>query len=264
MPATQFKPEVHGFAFVNAWKLEALDRAGIRERVERITYAVTNILRFLFGGKWALVAFKDCRDKLRMWVDGILDGTYGYCGGMAFAAVDYYHRPDLDFPRGTERDIRPTWDRGADLRKYIVRRLVDSLIDNAPIFLTWMAFLHVIPEKSLLRGGKGWLRRKSEQEWRRLKRHLDAGDPWPIGLVGETKNPTFNHQIVAYDYEYADGAITIYVYDVNCPGQANTIRLEFGEERLGVESCHDQGRGALQGFFCERYRRKSPPAVVWP
>jgi hypothetical protein len=98
--------------------------------------------------------------------------------------------------------------------------------------------------------------------WRHLKRHIDAGEPWPIGLVGTTKDPFTNHQVLACGYdERGDGRGTIYIYDMNCPGAEQTIELDFrGESLLADESCPG-GRGSLRGFFCEDYTPSQPPSV---
>jgi hypothetical protein len=188
---------------------------------------------------------------------------------MAYASLDYFNRPEVHFPRGSTPQLQPTRgsSEGGRLRSYLWRRLINSLTFNVPTFLIWMAFLHTIPEDSFLKGGPRWLARETIKQWNILKRHIDANEPWPIGLVGTTTDPTLNHQVVAIGYEDDHaGSGTIYLYDMNCPNTEQTIQITFNGETLTmVESCKNDQRGPLQGFFCEQYLPNPiPPIIAWP
>lgn len=98
-----------------------------------------------------------------------------------------------------------------------------------------------------------------------MKQYLDAGTPWPLGLIGMTRSPKDNHQVLAYGYsDNGDGTGTLYIYDNRRPDQECTITLDFNGQELTVpsESCTDVERGELKGFFCSSYRQNSPPAAL--
>jgi hypothetical protein len=127
---------------------------------------------------------------------------------------------------------------------------------------------HLEADSWPLRGGPAWLAKQTLNEWKKLKAHLDAGEPWPLGLVGQTSNPTLNHQVLAIGYEELDdGTGIVFLYDMNCPGEDRRIKLRVDGQEVKItgEDCPSGPRGNLQGFFCERYERDpNPPAIDWP
>jgi hypothetical protein len=133
---------------------------------------------------------------------------------------------------------------------------------NFPKLLAWMVMLHVdIP---FVEGdGAAWLLARSKDEWVELKEHIDAGTPWPMMLIGSSASPFNNHQVLAYGYDDPDdGTATMFVYDMNCPGRENRIALDFrGSILQAKETCADERRGPLRGFFCNSYRPADPPLV---
>ncbi len=268
MPKTNFRPEVDGFAFINSWVYDDNETQEVRALLQGAA-SLTGILRSVLPAN-PLVGLisRDVQNQLIPSINNALLERYGLCGGMAFAALDYYSNPNRNIPRGTDSNVQPTRDtpQGAILRSYLWRRLIDSLTANVSTFLLWIAFLHHVPDNAWLGGGPRWLSRQSLKECQKLKRYLDAGQPWPVGLVGTTPVATEDHQVVAYDYtESSDGSTTFYLYDMNCPGTGKTTTITFGDGRLkAVEQCSG-GRGPLQGFFCEQYAiNPDPPAVSWP
>ena len=64
-------------------------------------------------------------------------------------------------------------------------------------------------------------RRRVLREWPRIRDEIDAGHPSVVGLIRAAGwSPcalTRNHQVLAYAYEKTPAAITIHVYDPNCP-----------------------------------------------
>ena len=262
MPRTSFTPETNGFAFVNSWTLDETESNQIRDI---LTAAVNTALVTLSPVLLVPLVFLGVGRSLATWVASGLPETYGLCGGMAFAALDYYES-GLPLPRGTGPLDQPTrkTPREATLRAYLWQRLLQSLTTGrvAAYTLAWMGALHLMPKRWPLRGGDPWLLRNSREHWDRLKRHIDAGEPWPIGLVGTTTDPFMNHQVVAYGYDDSgNGTGTIYVYDMNCPGAEQTIQLDFrGEALVASERCPG-ARGQLRGFFCEAYSPEQPPPL---
>jgi Repeat of unknown function (DUF5648) len=104
---------------------------------------------------------------------------------------------------------------------------------------------------------------RSKSEWETLKTHLRRGEPWPIGLIGETNNPIHNHQVVAYGFEeHSDGSSLVYIYDNNFHNTEVKIWLDFSRSELqALESNPSKTRGQLKGFFCEAYTVKTPPTL---
>jgi hypothetical protein len=82
----------------------------------------------------------------------------------------------------------------------------------------------------------------------------------PIGLVGETRDPFRDHQVLAYGYDASDAnRPVVHVYDMNCPGVGQSIELDLrGRTLMARESCTG-ARGALRGLFVESYVPASPP-----
>jgi len=272
MPKTNFKPEVNAFAFANSWKFDKQEPDQVRDIFAK---AVNSALVLLAGPFWGgILAGLGLGRVLTDWVTRATVIPYGLCGGMAFAALDYYKK-GLPIPRGTGPWDQPTraTPQGAELRTYLWKRLLNSLEDNVATVLYWMAVLHRVPKMWPFRGGSPWLLARSKEHWIELKRHLDAGEPWPIALVGTTQDPTSNHQVLAYGYDDPrDGTGTIYVYDMNSPGfcppdslgaTEQTIAIDLrGEGLVATESCPNEARGPLQGLFCEVYHPMQPPYLV--
>lgn len=263
MTMTPFRPSVHGFAFGNSWTFDEYEKATIRDVVRGSIIGSHSMLSSGFG---QLVDIAGIDDVAASWVLSGLPQRYGLCGGMAFAALDYY-RANIPVPRGDpDRVPVRTSPEGARLRSYLWTRLLDSLRDNGSTFMLWMGVLHLIPETWPLNGGTEWLHRESRVQWARLRKHIDAGRPRPLGLVGSSKDPFSNHQVLAYGYDITStGLAKIYVYDMNCPDAEQTIRLNLRDEplsRLEWESCSSRKRGPLRGFFVEEYHAKTPPRIA--
>lgn len=212
--------------------------------------------------------------------------VFGLCGGMAFAALDYFGHGWLP-PRGqfgdafdshrcwgeAPRGRRPTWDdeAGKTIRSYIWQRLLDSLQSDGFTCLLWMAHFHgLIPGID----GPRWLLDRSKEEWIKLKSFINGGQPCPIGHVGTTKSPFDNHQILVTGYEDSgNGHGVIYAYDSNFPNTEQAINLDFtGHELRATQSGYLSGpagtlgyhdvQGPIKGFYCEHYTPKLPPITV--
>lgn len=254
MPRTAFKADQHGFAFVNAWKFDPDESERMRQSLvqssAQATKAVPNSVRGVFG--------RALNERISEWLDAALPDYYGLCGGMAFTAADFFYagRP---LPRGRDYSDTPNSDDPADkaMRDYLWRRQMESLGPNAPKLLAWMLMLH----SGLPFTGPGWLLGRTRQELATLRGHIERNEPWPICLIGASPSPFNNHQVLAIGYESAGpDQATVYVYDMNGPGQEHTIRLRLGGEQLEAEeSCPNHERGPLRGLFCETYSPAPPP-----
>ena len=256
---TDFEPARDGFAFRNSWRFDDRERQVIRSLAED---ASRDALRMLAPNRGSLLDRLGVDEAIGRLASSTLPDSYGLCGGMAFAALDYF-KSDAEIPRGAGPDDIPTRStpEGAALRSYLWDRLIDSLEENLATFLAWMAMLHLVPSGWPFRGGRAWVLDESRSEWSALKEHLDAGEPRPLGLVGATRDPFNNHQVLACGYEEKSTSGTIHLYDMNCPGR--TSHIHVGLERgalvsLDAETCASRNRGRLMGFFCERYTPRSP------
>lgn len=256
MPKTAFDPQLHGFAFANSFVLTADERGKL---IAGLATAIDGALGAL--GPLGLAArIFGVRDKLAQLLVSAVPERYGLCGGMAFAALDYF-RAGRHAPRGTGPNDQPPV--GSPLRLYLWHRLLESWAANGVTFLEWIARLHLLPVRWPFDAGPKALRDRSRDAWRMLKRSIDAGDPVPLGLVGEAPDPFLDHQVLAYGYEArTDLTGTIYVYDMNCPGAGQTIGIDLTSDILSAtESCPRTGN-ALRGFFCESYTPGAPPAIA--
>lgn len=195
------------------------------------------------------------RDKL----ESDLAQGYGLCGGMCFAALDFY-MSGLPVPRGQHANDQPA--SGTPLRTYLWKRQFDSLVSDGARVMAWLITLNYIPQGRLFRGGSARLLARSKEEWARLKAFVDAGEPIPLGLVRDTENVYYNHQVLAIGYDKMDEAHgTIYLYDPNCPDKESSISIEFGQRLLdGRESCN--APAPLRGFYCEGYKPSDPTEAL--
>jgi hypothetical protein len=186
--------------------------------------------------------------------DGLELG-YGLCGGMSYAALDFF-RTGMDVPWDNDSGARPP--AGTRLRGYLWKRQLRSFFRDLDRFLIWMIWLKFMPWRWPFRGGPAWLVRESRKEWSKLKASIDAGDPIPLGLVRDSTSVFENHQVLAIGFDEPDEDHgIIYVYDPNCPGRQSTIRLGFaGTVLQAEESC--PGARELRGFFCEAYEPEHP------
>lgn len=261
MPKTGFRPEQHGYAFVNAFELKIGEREELRQT---LTHSTADASQRLAGNiSTPLFDLGDMlRDRVTRWIDGVLPDYYGMCGGMAFTAADHF-RAGRPLPRGRDAHDIPQDDSpaGRALRSYLWERQRESFRANAPMLLAWMAMLHL----PLPFAGPRWLAGRTREELAELRGHIDAGDPWPICLVGSSRSPFDNHQVLATGYDdHPDGTSTVYLYDMNDPGREQTITLDLrGPELRAVESVPNSHRGALRGFFCEIYTPETPPPLAF-
>jgi hypothetical protein len=225
---TAFMPSAHGFAFDNSWP----------------TGPAVSI-------------------PLGVGSLGIGNAGRGLCGGMVFAALDYWHAgiaPPAERPKA-----------GTPLFRFIVRRLVDSwrVPVGVAVYYRWML---LSDDDRLGRAGRrtrarraGVARRTTARHWPAVRAMLDAGVPAALGVVTvASANPLLlgvNHQVLAYGYETAGSKVTVHVYDPNVgPDDSVVIRWDAAAEAAAFE--HGLGLGLpVRGFFLTRYRPARPPGV---
>ena len=250
MAKTDFDPQAQGFGFPNSFTLAGPERATL---VETLGTAIDAALGTL-GPLGMAARVTGVRAQLAPLIARSVPERYGLCGGMAFAALDYFHagrRPPYETDPAA---IDPA------LRSYLWERLLESWVSNGATFLEWIARFHYLPPRWPFDGGPRALRDRTRRAWGTLKSSLDSGQPLPLGLVGMGADPFLDHQVVAFDYATrGDDAGVVSVYDMNCPGAAQTIQFDLsGDALVTTESC-PRGQDRLAGFFCEAYRSAVPP-----
>jgi hypothetical protein len=258
MKKTGFQPQQNGFAFINSWTFEQTEEHEMKQSLVKSSDSASSTL----APRMAAIS-GTFMPLVRQWVSSAAPQNFGLCGGMAAAALDYYSlgKPT---PRGKGINDLPTsaTPDGAKLRRYLFNRQIESMQQNFPKLIGWMIIEHI--DLPFISGdGPAWLLEQTKGEWATLKGHLDAGRPWPLTIIGTSTSPFHNHQILAHGYDDpGDGTGTLFVYDMNCPDKDNTIRLDFrGAILQAQETCADERRGALRGFFCNDYRPAQPPDV---
>ena len=189
------------------------------------------------------------------------DASNGLCGGMAFAARDYFER-GLPPPSDTE----PPGD--GPLFDYLVDRLFDSFD------LPWGPARYLELMNPILRDEEtGWSRiglgprgrvwRMARDESPAIRAEIDGGHPCPLGLVRVTSTDPVdlkeNHQVLAYGYEFDVDRLTLLLYDPNRPGRDDlTISLNKRDPGRIPVTTHPPGIRVFS-FFRTPYRPATPP-----
>jgi hypothetical protein len=200
-------PSRHGFAFANSWP--AVPAISVRVPAGRL---------------------------------GIGNAALGLCGGMVFAALDYWHAGRLPSA------VQPA--PGTPPFRFVVRRLIDSWHIPAGVAGYY---------RGMLSSDAALTRRTISRQWPRVRALLDAGQPAPIGLVTvASANPLLlghNHQVLAYGYTVSGPEVTLAVYDPNS-GPDDSVVVRFGATGFA----HTVNIGwPVRGFFLTRYRAARPP-----
>jgi hypothetical protein len=192
------------------------------------------------------------------------DASNGLCGGMAFAARDYFEvgRP-------------PPQDTAAPGQGPLFDYLVDRLFDS--FHLPWgpARYLELmnpaLPDGEtlwsrlgLLPHGRGW--RMANREWPAVQAEIDAGHPSPLGLVKvKSANPfdlKEDHQVLAYGYALTGATLTLELYDPNWPGRNDvTLTLYLANAARGAPVGSFPSGDPVFAFFRVPY---TPPRAPPP
>lgn len=169
----------------------------------------------------------------------------GFCGGMAFCALDRFYAGDA-IPPGLERP-----EQGHSLFGEIFTRQRQTL--NGGVTLrTWRWQLRGDEELGPL----------TTKEWEAVRRAIDAGHPVVICLIrerGVLGKVWSNHQVVVHGYAVQpSGRVTLSVYDPNHRRRPG-IRIEFtpGTRLEGTQSTGEP----MRGFFVIPYDRPVPASA---
>jgi hypothetical protein len=176
------------------------------------------------------------------------DLIYGLCGGMCFAALDYYHAQISPPPYGTT-DLIP-WPYFL----YLWQRQLDSLGKLVvPKIFEWM----LSDDVTLARKINRW-------EVPKIMKQLKEGQPVVLAIIrvkGIT-DPTKNHQVVAigYEYETTNKDLKFFLYDPNHPGEQPELTMNLNNPNLGIGLDYSTGE-PLRGFFALDYQKQTPPVI---
>jgi hypothetical protein len=190
------------------------------------------------------------------------DASNGLCGGMVFAARDYF-----EAGRTPPGDTAPPSE--GPLFDYLVDRLFDSfdLPWGPGRYLALMSPLLPDGETFWSRMGFGphgrsW--QMARDEWPKIRADIDGGHPSPIGLITVKSSDPFDlkrdHQVLVYGYDLDGDAVTLRLYDPNLPGRDDVV-LRFGSE----EPAHAQTLAVMPdgpqvfAFFRVTYGPATPP-----
>jgi len=193
---------------------------------------------------------------------GIGDASNGLCGGMAFAARDYFEAGRLPPQDANPPSEGPLFD-------HLVDRLFDSFeLPRGPVrYLELMNPLlpdgeSVWSRLGLVPHGRAW--RMANREWPDVRADIDAGHPSPLGLVRVKSTDPFdlkeNHQVLAYGYELDEALLRLHLYDPNRPGD-DVVRLtvDLASSARPIEPRMSPSSRRVLSFFRVGYRPTPPP-----
>ena len=183
------------------------------------------------------------------WRDTVLGliASRGRCGGMVFAALDYFDVGEPIEGAGRPADL-PAHD--SPIARLIWRRQLASIVNRLGSNLWRFALLTYLPSRA-----PGGIGATTQREIAPLLETLAAGRPVPLGLVSalSLRHLARNHQVLAYGAEVGERGILIRLYDPNFP-RRDDIMLEVPLDGGPVVERAGARRIAWRGFFVERYR----------
>ena len=180
------------------------------------------------------------------------DANAGLCGGMVFAAMDFYHHGIADFPTTPE----PL------LYRYFCRRLFDSW--NLPFgglkYYDWQRRPGGTQYRAGYRVLDGLTRKTILNEWPRIRAELHRGRPAALALILARGYSLYrvgrNHQVLCYGYDSdgAAGLVSLTIYDPNHPGEECSLSLRLADPDTEQLIRHSRDGPTVRGFFLTRYR----------
>jgi hypothetical protein len=188
----------------------------------------------------------------------------GLCGGMMYAALDYY----LAGGRIPRIDYRPSI--GTTLQTYLYNRQTTQIASNLDRFADMIVGAGPRADKKLYfeRGIK-------EETLRELRGRIDAGTPVVLAL--QDADGVVGHSVLAIGYdmgryrgdlgEYKED-LSIFVYDPNHPGETRILTPSVQEQRYVYREARGQSADPhahwLTYFVDTRYRNATAPTIPEP
>ncbi|MEH7098059.1 hypothetical protein [Neobacillus vireti] len=214
---------------------------------------------FKFGNSFPHVPLKRINILGRQIPIG--DASYGLCGGMIYAAMDYFEAK-MPIPSN------PTAPSSGPLFNYLVNRQLDSF------YLPFGLMKYMVLMNPFLRDdetsaphigaephGRGW--RMLNEEWPKIKMNLGNGKASPLGLIrAKSLNPfeiRKHHQVLAYGYDLHDNDLSIFIYDPNFPNDDDvTLTLIMENPAYPTSVFHSKSSEPIYSIFNTEYKFKSP------
>ena len=165
-------------------------------------------------------------------VAGIEVAIDALCGGMVFAALDYYYAGRV-IPTNTS----PPRSTDPWLYIYIFNRLFNSFTaGNALSFMQYSAPWYPDTDTGL---GDGYSTVMVEQQFPAIRRQILNGSPVPLELVMvKSYLPSdlgHDHQVLVRGYQQSGQDVTLWLYDPNTPKEtANSAFLKFNTSTLST------------------------------
>jgi len=174
---------------------------------------------------------------------GVKEKGMGFCGGMCAAALNRF-KGNLNIPNNQQPP-----SQGQPLFEELKERQIKTMHPN--VLVKMYSFQSAPDQISLLR--KSSIGQLTRREWPPLKAALDDDRPCILVLIrasGIFGNPTKNHQVVAFGYEFNPSTkdLVIYEYDPNKSDQTQTLSMNLGlpDGKLYLK---DSAWRGTRGFF---------------
>lgn len=193
------------------------------------------------------------------------DATNGLCGGMVYAALDYFQAGMLP-----SQQTKAPEGEGDPLFDYFVSRLWDSFdLPNLPAHL--LALMNpaypdtdqgVFEPIGLMSGRSAIMIRDA---WPNIKEWIDAGVPRPICVVKvKSLNPMdlgANHQVLVWGYHVDGTVVRLAIYDPN-RSDNDACEILFDAARTDVVvgvGTNPPDLGPIHCFLTTSYTATTPP-----
>ncbi|MCH8274266.1 MAG: hypothetical protein IH851_05700 [Armatimonadetes bacterium] len=194
--------------------------------------------------------------------------TGGLCGGMIYAALDFYHAsraipPNIDYRPAT----------GTVLERFLFQRQINTFEGNADKWAELSFNPRGVRNREFFRWGLQGTGGGRLQELREL---IDRGEPVPLGLrhhAGHDDRPG-DHQVLAIGYTMGGyrgdlGAnqadLRIYIYDPNRPNLTMTLVPDLATGTyyyLNIAADDREEVRWLTYFVDTNYQRRAPPTIT--
>ena len=189
--------------------------------------------------------------------------TGGLCGGMVYAAMDYFLGPG----NATRMDYRP--QVGSTLEQYIYGRQVTSLASNLDRW-TDVSLTNPTGARNAELFNRGLL---TEQRLGEVRKSIDSGTPALLGLA-PMNGGGLGHQVLAIGYDYGryqgklgdfKEDLRLFIYDPNLPGEVSVLRPDVNGQCYTLAGENGQPNSRWLTYFVDtRFAKAAPPAIADP
>lgn len=186
--------------------------------------------------------------------------TGGLCGGMAYAALDYF----LAKRKIPQQDFLPA--EGTPLQQYLYAREFTSLQSNADKWAEVMLNPGGARNSEFFNWG---LQTTNGGRIEELRSFIDRGMPVPLGLKS---NSGGDHQVLAIGYDMGNytgdlgpnaANFKIFVYDSNHPGKTMTLVPDMANKvyRYPLNANDGDNQNWRTYFVDKNYHQQNPPNI---